>query len=113
MAETFNRVSAALGTSASPVYTAPNGATTDRAIVLSAVVANVDGTNAATVHALVADGSSNPITGGKIAHAISVPAGSSLELIANKLVLKNGERFELFASAASDLEVTVSVLEIS
>lgn len=113
MAETFNRASAAVTTSAAAVYTAPNGAATDRAVVLSTLIANIDGTAAATVNAYITDNAGTAIAGGHIANTISVPAGSSLELIANKLVLKAGEKIFVQASANGDLTATVSVLEIN
>lgn len=113
MAETFNRSSAAIGTSDSTLYTAPNNAAGDRAVVLSALVANIDGVNAATVSAYIYDASNTLVVGANLAKDISVPAGSSLELIANKLILKNGEKLVLSASAAGDLQATASVLEIT
>ena len=112
MAESFNRTSAALGTSAASVYQAPNNGASDRSVVLSIMVANVDGANAADVTCYLADAGNTGISGGMIAKTISVPADSSLELVANKLILKNGEQLYMSASAAGDLEVTVSVLEI-
>lgn len=111
MAETFNRASAALTTSFASIYAAPTG-TGNVAIALSAMVANVDGTNAAEVDlSIYASGSA--VTGGTLAKTITVPAKGSLELIANKIVLKAGESFYAKASAASDLEITISALEIT
>ena len=112
MAETFNRASAALtSTNTTDVYQAPTGASTDRAVVLSCLVANVDGTNAADITLTITDSSDVAIA--KIANTISVPADSTLEAIPNKLILKQGEKIRAQASAASDLEVTVSALEIT
>ena len=113
MAEVFTRNSIALGTSYAEAYGAPNANAADRAVVLSMMVANVDGTTAATVTAAITDANDTLITGGTLAKTLNVPAGASVELIANKLVLKNGEKLKLLASAASDLEVTVSALEIT
>ena len=112
MAETFNRASAALSTtSITDVYQAPNVANTDRAVVLSCLVANVDGTNAADITLTITDSADAAIA--KIANTIQVPADSTLEAIPNKLTLKRGEKIRATASAASDLEVTVSALEIT
>jgi len=112
MAETFNRASAALSTtSITDVYQAPNVANTDRAVVLSCLVANVDGTNAADITLTITDSADAAIA--KIANTIQVPADSTLEAIPNKLILKRGEKIRATASAASDLEVTVSALEIT
>lgn len=112
MPDTFNRASVALTTTTiTDVYQAPNVAATDRAIVLSCLVANVDGINNATVTIDITNSSNTAIA--KIANTISVPADSSLEVVANKLVLKQGEKLRATASAGGDLEVTVSALEIT
>lgn len=112
MAEAFNRASVALSTtSITDVYQAPNAAAGNRAMVLSCLVANVDGTAAADITVTITDSSNNAIA--KLANTIPVPADSSLELIANKLVLKQGEKLRATASAGGDLEVTVSSLEIT
>lgn len=113
MAETFARNSAALGTSDVLVYGAPNNAATDTAIVLSVMIANVDGAASADVNVRIQDSAGVDIAGAKLAHAMTVPAGTSLELIANKLVLNNGERLVASASAAGDLQMTVSSLEMT
>tara|TARA_A100001234_G_C12351210_1_gene270038 strand:+ start:56 stop:394 length:339 start_codon:yes stop_codon:yes gene_type:complete len=112
MAEVFNRTQAALVTGGTDVYTAPTGSG-DTVVVLSIMVANVDGTNAATVTGKINDSAGATLTGGMFAKTISVPANASLELIANKMVLKAGERINLSASVDGDLEATVSVLEIT
>lgn len=110
MAETFNRESAVLATtSTTDVYQAPNTNDADRAVVLSCLVANVDGVNAADITLLISSASNVDIS--RIAHAVEVPAGSTLETIPNKLILKRGEKIRAIASAGNDLHVTVSVLE--
>jgi len=112
MAETFNRASVALSTTGiTDVYQAPNAADANRAVVLSCIVSNVDGTNAADITLTISDSSNSAIA--RIASTIQVPADSTLEAIANKLILKRGEKIRATASAANDLEVTVSVLEIT
>lgn len=110
MAETFNRASAALSsTSITDVYQAPNTADSDRAVVLSCLVANVDGTNAADITLTITSSADAEIA--KIANTIQVPADSTLEAIPNKLILKRGEKIRATASAAGDLHVTVSAME--
>lgn len=112
MAESFNRNSVKLTTtSVTTAYQAPNVANTDRAIVLSCLVANVDGASAADVTVAITDSSDVEIA--KLANTISVPADASLELVANKVVLKRGEKLRVTASAANRLDVTVSALEIA
>lgn len=112
MAETFNRNSVKLTTtSITDAYQAPNVAATDRAIVLSCMVANVDGTSSADVTVAITDSSNVEIA--KLANTINVPADASLEIVANKVVLKRGEKLRVTASAANRLDVTVSSLEIT
>lgn len=112
MAETFNNASVKLTTtSATDVYQAPTGDSADRAIVLSCLVANVDGTNSATITITLTDGSNTVQS--TLASTISVPADASIELIPNKLVLTQSQKVRATASAANDLEVTLSALEIT
>jgi hypothetical protein len=112
MAETFNRASVALtGTLITDVYQAPNVASGDRAIVLSCMVANVTAADFADITITVTDSADAALS--RLAFGISVPPGASLEVIANKLVLKQGEKIRATASVASRLEVTVSALEIT
>jgi len=112
MAETFNNASVKLtSTSATDIYQAPTGNAADRAIVLSCLVANVDGTNNADITITITDGSNAVLS--TLASTISVPADASLEVVANKVILKQSQKIRATASAASDLEVTLSALEIT
>ena len=112
MAETFNNASVKLtNTSATDIYQAPTGNAADRAIVLSCLVANVDGTSSAEITITVTDGSNTVLS--TLASTITVPADASLEVIANKLILKQSQKIRATASAANDLEVTLSALEVT
>lgn len=112
MAETFNRSSTKLSsTSITDIYQAPNNASSNRAVILSVMLANVDGATAVDMTVAVTDSSNTELS--KIANTISVPADSTLELISNKLVLKQGEKLRATAGAANDCDVTVSVLELT
>ena len=107
MAETFKAVNVALGNSADAVvYTCP-GSTT--AIVIHCQVANVDGTNAADLNIDHNDGS----TTAALVSTLSVPADSAVNPIGGKLVLEAGDTLRAWAGAASDLEITLGILEIS
>ena len=107
MAETFKAVNVALGDSADAVvYTCP-GSTT--AIVIHCQVANVDGTNAADLNIDHNDGS----TVAALVSTLSVPADSAVNPIGGKLVLEAADTLRAWAGAASDLELTLSVLEIT
>jgi hypothetical protein len=112
MAETFNRASVALTTTTiTDVYQAPNIANADRAVVLSCLVANVNGTNNTAVTIDITDSTNTAIA--KIVSTVVVPADATLEVIPNKLILKRGEKLRVTAQNSSHLEVTVSALEIT
>jgi hypothetical protein len=112
MAETFNRASVALATATiTDVYQAPNTANTDRAIVLSCLVANVNGFANTAVTIDITDSANTAVA--KIVSTVVVPADATLEVIPNKLVLKRGEKLRATAQNASHLDVTVSALEIT
>lgn len=112
MPEAFNNASVKLTTTnATDIYQAPTINAADRAIVLSCLVANVDGISAASVTVTVTDGSNNVLS--TLASTIAVPADASLEVIANKLILKQSQKVRATASVANDLEVTLSALEIT
>lgn len=72
-------------------------------------VANVDGVNSADISvALFRSGVAY-----KIAHTVSVPADSTLDVISKSIYLEEGDDLRLTASANSDLEAVCSYEEIS
>ncbi len=89
----------------------PAVASSTTTIVLTLRCTNVDGTNDATVDVEVVDGTSGAAY---IAKTLSVPADTTVELAGtSKLVLETGDKIQGLASAASDVEVFVSYLEIT
>jgi len=110
MAETFKNANLDVTNSAQPIYTCPAATT---AIVITLRITNVDGAADDTITAEINDSSEG--TTAEIAHTMTVPADSSLELAGtSKLVLEAGDDIELTGGAASgDLEAFISVLEIS
>jgi len=107
MAEAFQTVNTALAASADAVvYTCP---ASKIAVVIHCQVANVDGTNAADLNIDMNDGS----VVAALASTISVPADSAINPIGGKLVLKANDELRAWAGAASDLELTLSLLEIT
>jgi hypothetical protein len=111
MPNTFNNAQASLtSTSVTDVYQAPSSSGAV-AIVLSIMVSNVDGVNAADISIIKTDSSNTEQS--RLAHTIPVPSDTSLEVVANKVVLKAGEKLRAQASAANDLVVTISALEIT
>jgi hypothetical protein len=68
----------------------------------------VDGTNAADLNVDMNDGS----VVSALVSALSVPAKTAINPIGGKLVLEAADELRAWAGAASDLEMTLSVLEI-
>jgi|TARA_R100000482_G_scaffold108963_2_gene51192 hypothetical protein len=111
MAETFDNASVRLSTTnETDIYQAPT-ASGNVAIALSCMVANVDGTDACTIDIRITD-SSNTLQS-FLCKALDVPAGASVEVIVNKVVLTQSQKIRAQAETANDLDVTVSVLEIT
>jgi len=109
MANTFKNAYQDVTSTNTAIYTNSSGGT---AIVLTLRITNVDGTADDTITADVIDGTSGSA---KIAHTITVPADSSIELAGtSKIVLENGDKIDLTGGAASgDLEAFISYLEIT
>lgn len=108
MAQTFKNARAVLADTATTVYTCPAGTT---AIVIGCQVTNVD---VATVDLQLwwTDSSdTDAIT--YLGYDISIPTESSYEPIGGKLVLEAGDVVKGLSSVASDLEVSLSILELS
>lgn len=108
MAQTFKNARAVLANTATTVYTCPAGTT---AIVIGCQVANVD-TAAVDLQFWWTDASNtDAIT--HLGYNVSVPATSAYEPINGKLVLEAGDTVKGLGSVASDLEATISILELS
>lgn len=111
MAETFKNQSTQLSaTTETTVYSAPT-ATDNVAILLSCMVSNVDGTNSCKVDVRITD-ASNTLQS-HLCKELVVPAGASVEIIVNKVVLEQSQLLRATAENANDLDITVSALEIT
>jgi len=109
MSESYKSVNADLGTTAdTSIYQCPSATT---AVVLLCQIANVDGGSSVDVYVDYYDSSTT--TAKALAHTVAVPADSSLNPIGGKLVLEAGDQIRAWASAASDAEIVVSVVEIT
>jgi len=101
---------AALGTSANTdILTCPS----DKVLKInSIIVANVDGTNSATVTVHFYDNSATARY--NLAHTIAVPADTTLVVIGkdSPIYLEESDQIEAEASAASDLEIVISYEEL-
>lgn len=109
MAETFKNFKGALTTTAATIYTCPAAT---NAIVLLLQVANVDGVNEADASVSWTDDSDSDAET-SIIKSVPIPGGASLGVLSGKLVLEAGDTIKALASAASDLVISGSVLEIS
>ena len=109
MTTVFKNARLALTTSLADIYTCPAGTS---AIVTLLHVANVDGANDADVSVVWTDSSdSDAVT--YLAKTINVPADASFNTIEGKLVLEAGDKIRGLASADGDLELSMSVMEMS
>lgn len=109
MAYDYKSVNAALSTTQdTAIYTTPVGKT---AIVLLCQVSNIDGTNAADLNMDYYDSSATSAKA--LASTINIPADSSFNPIGGKLVLEASDELRAWAVVADDLEIVISVVEIS
>ena len=109
MAEAFKNFKLALGTDSATAYTCPAATT---AIVLLCQVANIDGVNEADTTITWTDASDSDASTALVS-AMPIPAGSALGVLSGKLVLEAGDTIAGLASAASDLVLSGSVVEMS
>tara|TARA_R100001163_G_scaffold53209_1_gene40574 strand:+ start:166 stop:531 length:366 start_codon:yes stop_codon:yes gene_type:complete len=90
-----------------------NGSSSGKVFKINNIlVANIDGTNAATTSVFITKSGGSPIA---LASTINVPADSSLVVIDKNsaLYLEEGDNIEGGASAASDLVITINYEELS
>ena len=106
-----NAKSTSLTTSLADIYTCPSAT---EAIVLGIQVANIDGTSSADADVAWTDSSdSDAVT--YLIKGAEIAAGEAISVMAPefKLTLEAGDKIQAKASAASDLCITASILEIS
>ena len=115
MPNAFTNAGVAIGNSATTIYQVPIG--TDSSVVHSIYIANVDGVNSATVNIEVSTDGAGSANFFHVAKTVIVPADSSL-ILDKPINLRNannasaGDLIRATASAASDLQAFVSVLQI-
>ena len=108
MANTFKVLNwSAANAAGSNLYTCPAATT---AIVLQMQAANV-GSGTHPVSATVED--SSAATTEFIAKTVSVPLNAAIGLVAGKQVLEATDVLDVFSDAVSQIDVTLSILEIS
>ena len=115
MANAFTNAVVAIGATATTVYQVPIG--TDSSVVHSIYIANIDGTNSATVNIEVSTDGAGSANFFHVAKTVQVPADSSL-ILDKPINLRNannasaGDLIRATASDASRLQAFVSVLQI-
>ena len=115
MANAFTNAGVAITTNTT-IYQVPIG--TDSSVVHSIYIANIDGVNSATVNIEVSTDGEGTAGFFHVAKTVQVPADSSL-ILDKPINLRNannasaGDLIRATASAASDLQAFVSVLQIT
>jgi hypothetical protein len=107
MANTFKVVNVNAPAATAALYTVPASTT---AIILQLQAANV-GSGAHPVNATVVDTTASRTT--YLAKALSVPHKAAVGLIAGKQVLETTDVLAVWSDAVSQIDVTVSILEIT
>ena len=116
MANAFTNAGVAIGATATTVYQVPIG--TDSSVVHSIYIANIDGTNNATVNIEVSTDGAGAANFFHVAKTVQVPADSSL-ILDKPINLRNannasaGDLIRATASGATLLQAFVSVLQIT
>ena len=116
MANAFKNAGVGIGATATTIYQTPIGV--NSSVVHSIYIANVDGVNSATVNKEVSTDGAGAANFFHIAKTVIVPADSTLILdkpvnLYNANNASAGDLMRATASAASDLEAFISILEIS
>ena len=115
MPNAFTNAGIAIGATATTVYQVPIG--TDSSVVHSIYIANIDGTNSATVNIEVSTDGAGSANFFHVAKTVQVPADSTL-ILDKPINLRNannasaGDLIRATASGASLLQAFVSVLQI-
>ena len=108
MANTFTSAATGSRTDLLTMYTCPVSTT---AVVHAVYLSNIDGTNDATIDISVS-GSANFNTRRYLLKTVDVPADSTV-VIEKPINLGAGDKLETKASANDDIDVFVSILEMT
>lgn len=112
MAETFNNATVVLtSTAVTDIYQAPTSNAANRAIILSCLVTNIDGSASADITLSITDSANTVLS--TLVSTLQVPADGAIEIVPNKLILKQSQKIRAAASAANDLSITLSALEVT
>ena len=116
MANAFKNAGVAIGATATTIYQTPIGV--NSSVVHSIYIANIDGTNNATVNIEVSTDGAGSANFFHVAKTVQVPADSTLILdkpinLYNANNASAGDLIRATASTAGDLQAFVSVLQIT
>ncbi|MAH43974.1 hypothetical protein CL614_09725 [archaeon] len=108
MANTFKSAATGSTTTLTTLYEAPVGTTT---VVHAIYISNVDGVNDATIDISVS-GSANFDTRRYLLKTVEIPADTTV-VIEKPINLGTGDKIETKASVAGDIDVFMSLLEMT
>jgi hypothetical protein len=108
MADTFKTLNQTLGTSNTTVYSVPSSA---NAIVTLGQLANIDGANSVDAYVYLTDNASGNTRA--LVFKVPVPAAAATTFVTGKLALRPSDSISAKASAASSVDITVSVIEVT
>jgi len=99
----FKTVNVVANTSATEIYTAPTGYT---GVVLLAQAANIDTTSHDVTFS---HKRSSTVT--ELTKSTPIPGNDALAMVTGRLVIEPGDKLVLSASDATNIKVTISILE--
>lgn len=99
----FKTVNVVANTSATEIYTAPTGYT---GVVLLAQAANID---TASHDVTFSHKRSSTVT--ELTKSTPIPGNDALAMVTGRLVIEPGDKLVLSASDATNIKVTISILE--
>jgi hypothetical protein len=102
----FKTVTANLTTTSSNVYSPPIGYST---VVLLAQISNIDTANSVNISAGLERGGGNIST--VLVGNITIPVDDAINVLTGRLIINFGDSFSVSASANSQAQLTLSVLE--
>lgn len=84
--------------------------TSDSTIILSILVANVNGASASDITVNMLDNANVNVA--TLAYTVTVPADANVELLANKLILSSGYKLQFLSSTSGTLDTSISYVEV-
>lgn len=108
MSETFKRFGGYVSSSGT-VYNLATSGTNDIAIMLSCTVANITSSDVTAQVSIWKNGNVESI----LINDATIPPGTALELVQNKIILESGEQLRVSTNSNNNLSATIAVLQIT